>query len=448
VTIFAGTTNVTAQWALTKVDSLGLTSSLNGSTITVTEMQAAYAAGYVDITASKAGSSNITKRFSLAKTRSGTDGGQGSDGARGSLTLYASGSSWSDTTANNAIVNATGSGTRRIGDTVTISNGSTFAATRYWSGGSWVNPGVVIDGNLLVRGTISADALYGGVLGGITIRMGSGSTPSGNAFEVSSSGVFWVDNIVGGVLWGNNNDYPSSAAVQAVTDSSSPGLLATVPSYNSSGAACVRANNHASGSAGVIANATYDFYAMGTGINGPFTGAHDALIPNDALFEVGDLVVDVECVGTRGFSDTIFTVERSSQPYQRGVRGPISVIAGPLRDHAPASMMEGRSVYLDANNQESTLPVMSGAYYDMADTHTLVAMNSLGEGQVKVCGEGGAIGPDDLLVASSIPGVAMRQADDIVRSYTVAKARVNKGGVIDFDNDQQIKILPCIYLGG
>lgn len=51
-----------------------------------------------------------------------------------------------------------------------------------------------------------------------------------------------------------------------------------------------------------------------------------------------------------------------------------------------------------------------------------VTVNSHGEGGILVCGEGGDIRNGDLLVSSSTPGLAMRQADDLVRSCTVAKA--------------------------
>jgi hypothetical protein len=44
----------------------------------------------------------------------------------------------------------------RVGDFVTLGNGTNFAATRYWGGAAWLLPGVVLDGNLLVMGTVSA----------------------------------------------------------------------------------------------------------------------------------------------------------------------------------------------------------------------------------------------------------------------------------------------------
>lgn len=122
----------------------------------------------------------------IEKGAPGQPGTPGSSGTRGSMTLYASGSSWSDTTANNAITNATGSSTRVIGDTVTISNGSSFAATRYWSGSSWLNPGVVIDGNLLVSGTVSASSI------------GSGTLQANNVLFTNTAGTLRFGSYVGG----------------------------------------------------------------------------------------------------------------------------------------------------------------------------------------------------------------------------------------------------------
>lgn len=114
----------------------------------------------------------------------GTNGSNGSDGARGSLTGYGanygiSSSSWNASQAQAVIYNMIyGSSMTsyastwhlRIGDTVTLSNGSTFAETRYWGGSSWLSPGAVIDGNLLVNGTVSANYLnIGTTSGGISV---------------------------------------------------------------------------------------------------------------------------------------------------------------------------------------------------------------------------------------------------------------------------------------
>jgi len=53
--------------------------------------------------------------------------------------------------------------------------------------------------------------------------------------------------------------------------------------------------------------------------------------------------------------------------------------------------------------------------------HRLVVQTD-GEGVVLVCDQNGPVIVGDLLCASDVPGYAMRQGDDVVRSYTVAKA--------------------------
>ena len=71
-------------------------------------------------------------------------------------------------------------------------------------------------------------------------------------------------------------------------------------------------------------------------------------------------------------------------------------------------------------------------------------INALGEGAINVCGEGGDIAAGDLIVTSSTPGKGMRQADDIVRSYTVAKARE----AVTFSDPSEVRTAACIFLCG
>lgn len=127
-----------------------------------------------------------TKNISIYKVYDGATGADGlagldgADGLRGSVTAYTSGSSWSDASANTAIQAYSGTAYLVAGDTVTISNGSNFAATKYWSGLSWLSPGTVIDGNLLVTGTLTANKIGAGTL--------SAAVVFGNYFAVNTSG--------------------------------------------------------------------------------------------------------------------------------------------------------------------------------------------------------------------------------------------------------------------
>ena len=84
-------------------------------------------------------------------------------------------------------------------------------------------------------------------------------------------------------------------------------------------------------------------------------------------------------------------------------------------------------------------------YYEPdCQLYNIMAVNALGEGQINVCGEGGDIQAGDLIVTSSTPGKGMKQADDIVRAITVAKARES----VTFSSPTEIKQIACIYLCG
>lgn len=125
-------------------------------------------------------------RFSISKAKIGANGGNGSDGVRGSRTLYRTNAAYTATYNNGAGVGlasyraqattemtaATGSSTKVEGDTVTFTNGTSYATTLTWSVATtnWELPGTVIDGSLLVTGTVTTAALVAGTLTGFTIR--------------------------------------------------------------------------------------------------------------------------------------------------------------------------------------------------------------------------------------------------------------------------------------
>lgn len=97
----------------------------------------------------------------------------GAVGTRGTIHATGTASAWSDATANSAITAFAGSATRIVGDQVTLSNGSTYAETRYWDGAAWATMGVVLNGNLLVNGSVAALALGVTQLSAITANMGT-----------------------------------------------------------------------------------------------------------------------------------------------------------------------------------------------------------------------------------------------------------------------------------
>lgn len=183
----------------------------------------------------------------------------------------------------------------------------------------------------------------------------------------------------------------------------------------------------------------YDFYADGAGTNyGPFTGAHDVLVPIEQNIPVGYIVNDVQCTVKKNISNTIFEVVMSSAPNQV----PIGVMVsnnGLLANLIPAAFVE----YIDYSPPDPKI-VLYPEYDEYKNDYNYCSANAVGEGQVYVCGESGNIQAGDLIVTSSTAGVGMKQADNIVRSITAAKARE----AMTFASPTEVKLVACIYLCG
>lgn len=80
VLVTQGTQDVTGQWSITTADT-NCTSTFAGGVITVTALSAD--AGYVTVTATRAGYTTLTGRFSIAKAKGGAAGAVGSAGTPG-----------------------------------------------------------------------------------------------------------------------------------------------------------------------------------------------------------------------------------------------------------------------------------------------------------------------------------------------------------------------------
>jgi hypothetical protein len=300
-----------------------------------------------------------------------------------------------------------------------------------------------IDGGKITADSITANMITSGTFDGIELEIGTGNTPSSAAFEVNSAGVVWTDGIIGGIISADNTNV-DSPAISATTQRGQVGVWGKVDSTNSSTSAHgVRGTNYYNtGSrvqtSGLVGPANgYDFYAEGAGTNyGPFTGAHDVLIANDKTVNIGDLVIDVECVARRGLSNTLFNVEASTISCQKAVIGVVVNEPLTLSEQIPAVFILG------FNHADNSVEI-SPKYENVKNNYKLAAVNAVGEGQINVTAEGGDIEAGDLIVASSTAGKGMRQSDNIVRSHTVARSRENVSFVNNFE-----KTAACIYLCG
>jgi hypothetical protein len=156
----------------------------------------------------------------------------------------------------------------------------------------------------------------------------------------------------------------------------------------------------------------------------PFTGAHIALAPMDDDYELGDIVIDVDVIDKPDVNNVLTTVARSSKANERAAIGVVSAVR-----QLVGSFPEELRYDL---------------WWQFMDVCYLLHVNGLGEGQVNVCGANGDIQKGDLIVCSPIRGKGMKQDDDCVRAYTVARARES----VTFDHPTQVKQIACIYVCG
>ena len=176
----------------------------------------------------------------------------------------------------------------------------------------------------------------------------------------------------------------------------------------------------------------------------PFTGTHDGLIEVTETPIVGDIVVDYQVEAVLDVSNIVMLYKKSTTANQKGAIG----VCVQVFDVPPTDWAE----YLDAgeidpvtgNPMPNPTPVPNPMYYPIPAGQKVIHINALGEGLINVCGEGGDIEIGDLIVTSSTAGKGMKQADDFVRSITVAKSRQ----AITFSSPTDIQQIACIYLGG
>jgi hypothetical protein len=311
---------------------------------------------------------------------------------------------------------------------------------------TWTSPSYLATFKIGKLSALSAD------MGKITageMAIGTGSTPRGATIEITSTGVFWADNIFSKIgSFGNPSG--SYAAVRGTSENGCTGEgLWGLAAVNNIAAHGVRGQNITKGTSGLVGVANgYNFYAdglMAIGDYGTFTGAHDALLLIGHTVEPGDILVDKLVISRGNISNTISEVAISSITNQKGVVGVFTGSLGILSEQfLPNALLGSRTYITHLDGEKETINTPVSIYDSIKDSYEYVVMNSLGEGQINVCGEGGNIEIGDLIVSSSISGKGMKQANDTIYSYTVAKSREN----VVFSSNSDIKMVACIYLCG
>jgi hypothetical protein len=222
--VFRGATDVTASegWTISVSSYSGCNApSVSGQTVALDASHVLTAdVATITIQAAKSGASTLSRLFSVTKAKQGTQGVQGPQGPQGaqgtqgqqgptgstgspgltgtrgsvSASIQVPSATWYDNYAVSAISSLTGT-SPVAGDTVTEYYGTSWAQTRYYAGAyGWTQWSALINGNLLVTGSITADALAANQFWSkqIVLGNGSGNFIQSQGFNSGSSG-FRID---------------------------------------------------------------------------------------------------------------------------------------------------------------------------------------------------------------------------------------------------------------
>lgn len=233
---------------------------------------------------------------------------------------------------------------------------------------------------------------------------------------------------------------------------------------------------------------SYCFYARsGTatglaGSYGPFTGAHDGVLALADTPAPGDILIDIAILNRGTVSDVLGLNTLSSATKQKSVfgvfvarrfpkivtttlneetgeeiviDGDVSMLIDMLnaattydefmavivKSDLPAALSERKQDPLD----DSTFGPVRDYLVAMLQTHNLAVINSVGEGMINVVAEGGNIEAGDYICSSSTPGKGMKQDDDLLHNYTVAKAREDVVWTAEELVANAVKMIACTY---
>lgn len=316
-----------------------------------------------------------------------------------------------------------------------------------------------LEAGKITAGVISATISIIGptITGGMiqTAASGSRAYMSDNMFVVTSAAGATIGSFSAGTFGEVLRINSASRKAFSITAQNPVGTIdgsgsGTTLAVASSGTGIAFSGSNTGGGGGGLVGAPsglggYGFYATGGGY-GPFTGSHDAMILKDVAAQPGDIVFDKRVLQRSGWGDVLTEVAIANEVGRRGVVGVVAERFSfePMSDFAAFRAPFDRRTGRQRERGVGQRPEPGIVRRRWAGIYDRLKINSVGEGQMNVCGRGGDLECGDLICASELAGKGQRQADDIVRSWTVAKTRE----AVTFDYPDQVKIVAVIYLCG
>jgi hypothetical protein len=177
----------------------------------------------------------------------------------------------------------------------------------------------------------------------------------------------------------------------------------------------------------------------------PFTGSHPGLYSKVETIEPGDIVIDTPYIIQGDINNVLTVVTKSTGPQQKSAIGVfVEISSGKLPFMLLNTIKGEEEVLVDGKpvkQPKVEIETIKPEYEELMNDNNVCTFNALGEGLINVCGENGNIEIGDYITTSSIPGKGMKQSDDLMRNYTVAKAREN----VTFSSPTEVKLIACTY---
>ena len=365
---------------------------------------------------------------------SSTAGDDGATGSRGSgIRQYSGSSAFNSTIAAGLFNNNLIAGDQVVWvDTRSVVGGTEIYE---WDNGWTTNTALYVNGNAIVSGTLSAndivsgtmsaDRISGGFIDGSSLHADNANNSQGWALSASGTPALFNLSYNNSIFSMNNDSIYSRNCEFEVREGQfgvyygNPGAAATIYHYGGASSLGLDVNGQIE-SSGTVTAAGYL----------PFTGAHIGFSVDDNLL-VGDIVSAVGKAHLMSVDDSRHKVSTAKKSKCKSCIGIVST--GDRRDIA-----------------------LELAEWLVDDTYYSYNLNAVGEGGINICSIGGDIESGDYITSSTLAGKGMKQDDDLMHSYTVAKTLedviwddevVGEGGCFEQDG-YKCKMIACVYTCG
>ena len=308
-----------------------------------------------------------------------------------------------------------------------------------------------LDGSMMIEGTVYADALDAEAISGQRIEIDPTTNPTTSGGYIAE----FRDNTSGpSVYMGNTNSAGtclliSSAGLGLQSDAYSTGILGTT----ATGAGVEGRTSNASNLYGLF---TPDKTYSGAGYS-PFTGSH-VCFTKDISMQVGD-IASIQHANVHDVDNALIFVESTADEKDKAVIGVVSVpptigqefidkidisskVVGTRKEKRKILRTYRMGGKLRKVEEDMEVDVEVRAIRDEVKGFKAVTINALGEGAINVCSANGNIEAGDYICSSHVPGKGMKQDDDLLHSYTVAKALES----VDWSKEESsVKMIACTY---